>query len=113
MKNLKVWQKLLVMGVILMLPFGAVTWRMVSSINTLGTEFARQESRGLEYYSPLLVLLKDLQEQRDLTSLSLGGDASIKGRLDAKRLDVERDVRMLDEVDQRLDGTRTRPGEWS
>ena len=113
MKNLKVWQKLLVMGVILMLPFGAVTWRMVSSINTLGTEFARQERRGLEYYSPLLVLLKDLQEQRDLTSLSLSGDASIKGRLDAKRLDVERDVKLLDEVDQRLDESLQLRATWA
>ena len=113
MKNLKVWQKLLVMGVILMLPFGAVTWRMVSSINTLGAEFARQESRGLEYYSPLLVLLKDLQEQRGLTSLWLSGDAAIKGRLDAKRLDVERDVRMLDEVDQRLDESMHLRATWT
>ena len=113
MKNLKVWQKLLVMGVILMLPFGAVTWRMVSSINTLGTEFARQESRGLEYYSPLLVLLKDLQEQRGLTSLWLSGDATIKGRLDAKRLDVERDVKMLDEVDQRLDESLQLRATWT
>ena len=104
MKNLKVWQKLLVMGVILMLPFGAVTWRMVSSINALGTEFARQESRGLEYDSPLLALLKDLQEQRGLTSIWLSGDASFKARVDAKRLDVEKDVRTVDEVDQRLDG---------
>jgi methyl-accepting chemotaxis protein len=113
MKNLKVWQKLLVMGVILMLPFGAVTWRMVSSINTLGTEFARQESRGLEYYGPLLVLLKDLQEQRGLTSLFLSGDATIKGRLDAKRLDVERDVRALDEADQRLDESLHLRATWS
>ena len=113
MKNLKVWQKLLVMGVILMLPFGAVTWRMVSSINTLGGEFARQESRGVEYYNPLLVLLKDLQEQRGLTSLWLSGDATIKGRLDAKRVDVERDVRMLDEVDRRLDDSLHTRSKWT
>jgi methyl-accepting chemotaxis protein len=112
MKNLKVWQKLLVMGVILMLPFGAVTWRMVSSINTLGTEFARQESRGLEYHTPLLVLLKNLQEQRGLTSLALSGDAAMRGRLDAKRLDVERDVRTLDEIDQRLDDSLHLRGAW-
>src|SRR5205814_6286177 len=104
MKNLKVWQKLLVVGVILMLPFGAVTWRMVSSINALGTEFARQESRGLEDYSPLLVLLTDPQEQRGLTSIWLSADASFKGRVDAKRLDVEKDVRRVHESDQRSDG---------
>ena len=113
MKNLKVWQKLLVVGVILMLPFGAVTWRMVSSINALGTEFARQESRGLEYYSPLLVLLNDLQEQRGLTSIWLSGDASFKARVDAKREDVEKDVRIVDETDQRLDGALHTRARWT
>jgi methyl-accepting chemotaxis protein len=113
MKNLKVWQKLLVMGVILMLPFGAVTWRMVSSINALGTEFARQESRGLEYYTPLLVLLNDLQEQRGLTAVWLSGDASFKARVDAKRLDVEKNVRIVDEIDQRLDGALHTRARWT
>ncbi len=113
MKNLKVWQKLLVVGVILMLPFGAVTWRMVSSINALGTEFARQESRGLEYYTPLLVLLNDLQEQRGLTSIWLSGDASFKARVDAKHEDVEKDVRIVDEIDQRLDGALHTRARWT
>src|SRR5258705_4303121 len=113
MKNLKVWQKLLVVGVILMLPFGAVTWRMVSSINALGTEFARQESRGLEYYTPLLVLLNDLQEQRGLSSIWLSGDASFKSRVDAKRKDVEKDVRTVDEIDQRLDGALHTRARWT
>jgi len=113
MKNLKVWQKLLVVGVILMLPFGAVTWRMVSSINALGTEFARQESRGLEYYAPLLVLLNDLQEQRGLTSIWLSGDASFKARVDAKHEDVEKDVRIVDEIDQRLDGALHTRARWT
>src|SRR5882762_669420 len=113
MKNLKVWQKLLVVGVILMLPFGAVTGRMVSSINALGTEFARQESRGLEYYTPLLVLLNDLQEQRGLSSIWLSGDASFKSRVDAKREDVEKDVRIVDEIDQRLDGALHTRARWT
>jgi methyl-accepting chemotaxis protein len=113
MKNLKVRQKLLVMGVILILPFGAVTWRMVSSINALGTEFARQESRGLEYYTPLLVLLKDLQEQRGLTSIWLSGDVSFKARVDAKRLDVEKDARIVAEIDQRLDDALHTRSRWT
>src|SRR5437762_3184973 len=96
-----------------MLPFGAVTWRMVSSINALGTEFARQESRGLEYYTPLLVLLNDLQEQRGLTSIWLSGDASFKARVDAKHEDVEKDVRIVDEIDQRLDGALHTRARWT
>ena len=43
MKNLKVWQKLVLMGMLFMLPFAVVTYKMVSSINGLAVEFARQE----------------------------------------------------------------------
>ena len=113
MKNLKVWQKLFLMGVILMVPFGVVTWRMVSSINTLGTEFARQEVRGLEYYGPLLTLLKDLQAHRDLTAIWRSGDGSLKARVDAKWEDVERDLRSVDAVDQKLDPALRTSQQWS
>jgi methyl-accepting chemotaxis protein len=113
MKHLTVWQKLLLMGVVFMLPFGAVTWKMVSSINDLGTEFARQEMRGLEYYTPLITLLNDLQEQRGLTSTWLAGDASMKARLDAKRLDVEKDIRSVSEMDERLNGALDTHTTWA
>lgn len=113
MKNLSVWQKLLVMGTIFMLPFGAVTWRMVASINELGTEFARQEARGLEYYTPLIALLKDLQQQRDLTSAWLAGDSSLKARVDAARLDVDKDVRSVSEIDGRLGEALETHAKWT
>ena len=102
MKNLRVWQKLALMGAVFMLPFAVVTYAMTSSVNTLGTEFARQEIRGLEYYTPLLKLLQDLQQHRDMASAWLSGDASFKERLDRTRADVETDIKRVDEIDQRL-----------
>ena len=82
MRNLKAWQKLGLIGAISMLPFAVVTYKMASSINTLGVEFARQEIRGLEYYTPLTTLLNNLQLHRSLTALSFSGDASSKAPLD-------------------------------
>ncbi len=102
MKNLKVWQKLALMGAVFMLPFAVVTYTMVSSIDTLGADFARQELRGLEYYSPLSTLLQDLQQHRDMSSAWLSGDASFKERLDGKSADIESDIKKVDEADQRL-----------
>ena len=43
MRNLKAWQKLGLIGAISMLPFAVVSYKMASSINTLGVEFAQQE----------------------------------------------------------------------
>ncbi len=64
MKHLKVWHKLALMGAVFIFPFAVVTYKMVSSVNTLGAEFARREMLGLEYYTPLLKLLQDLQQHR-------------------------------------------------
>src|SRR5213593_3784018 len=104
MKNLRVWQKLVLMGTLFLVPFAVVTYKMVSSINELGVEFARQEVRGLEYHAPLLSLLKDLQQHRGMSSAWLSGDASFKGRLAGKRADIENDLKHVDGVDRRLDG---------
>ena len=42
MRNLKVWQKLALMGGIFLIPFALVTMKMVSAIDTLGVDFAAQ-----------------------------------------------------------------------
>jgi methyl-accepting chemotaxis protein len=108
MRNLKVWQKLALMGVIFLVPFALVTMKMVSAVDTLGVGFAAQELRGLEFTRPALTLVKDLQQHRDVTGLVLNGEASYRGRLDSVRRDVEKDLVALDELDRRLgSGLRT------
>jgi methyl-accepting chemotaxis protein len=113
MRNLKAWQKLGLIGAISMLPFAIVTYTMASSINTLGVEFARQEIRGLEYYSPLVALLKNVQLHRSLTALSSSGDTSSQASLDSTRSNIERDLKNVDEVDQRLGGLLHTTEKWT
>jgi methyl-accepting chemotaxis protein len=112
MKNLKVWQKLAAMGVVFMIPFAIVTEQMVYSVDELGTEFARQEIRGLEYYAPLMALLKDLQQHRGMAHVWLSGDASFKEKLAAKAADIEKDIKVLNETDQRLDAALRTSKHW-
>jgi methyl-accepting chemotaxis protein WspA len=113
MKNLRVWQKLAVMGAVFLLLFAVVTWKMTSSLNVLGVEFTRQEIRGLEYYTPALALVKSLQLHRGMSSAWLNGEASFKERLDAQRMDVESQIVNLDEVDRRLDSALHTTATWS
>ena len=101
MRNLKVWQKLALMGGIFLVPLALVTMKMVSAIDTLGVDFAAQELRGLEFTRPALTLVKDLQQHRDVASLVSNGHAD-RGRLDGVRRDVEKDLVALDELDHRL-----------
>jgi methyl-accepting chemotaxis protein WspA len=102
MRNLKAWQKLVLIGAVSMVPFAVVTYKMASSINTLGVEFARQELRGLEYLTPLSSLLRNLQSHRGLVTTTGNGGVSSTRPLDAIRSDISRDIKKMDEVDQRL-----------
>ena len=61
LKNLKVWQKLALLGVLFLIPFAAVTYTMVSSINSEKVRFAQLELLGTQYDAPLTVLLKALR----------------------------------------------------
>jgi methyl-accepting chemotaxis protein len=98
MHNLKVWQKLMVMGAIFLLPFGAVTYTMTSSIRALGVEFAQRELEGLDRYAPQLKLVRDLQQHRGLAAAGLAGDASFKDRLAKKGQEIDADVKTIDEI---------------
>jgi methyl-accepting chemotaxis protein len=112
MRNLKVWQKLALMGVIFLIPFAFVTIKMVSAIDTLGVDFAAQELRGLEFTRPALALVKDLQQHRDVASIMLNGEAGYRGRLDGVRADVEKDLAALDELDKRLGSELRTTDRW-
>jgi methyl-accepting chemotaxis protein WspA len=112
MRNLKVWQKLALMGVIFLIPFALVTKKMVSAIDTLGVDFAAQELQGLEFTGPSLALVKNLQQHRDVASVVLNGDAAYRGRLDGVRVDVEKDLAALDDLDRRLGATLRTTARW-
>jgi len=113
MKNLKVWQKLLMLGAVLMAPFAVVTFEMLRSINGLGVEFARQELRGLDYYAPLSKLLQDVQAHQALAAAALSGDASFTDKLAAKRAEIEADVKNVDAADERLDSALGTSRKWA
>lgn len=113
MHNLNMWQKLALAGVVFMLPFAVVTWKMASSVNTLGVDYARQEIRGLEYYTPALVLLKDLQQHRGMAAAWLSGDSSFKERLNSKGAEIENDLKNVDAVDRRLGTALSTTKKWT
>jgi methyl-accepting chemotaxis protein WspA len=113
MKNLKVWQKLALMGGLFLLPFAAVTSKMVASINALGLEATQMEVQGLAYCKPALALMKNLQLHRDIAHARLGGDRSFDAALARQRTAVEADLKAVDEVDRALNGTLRTTERWT
>jgi methyl-accepting chemotaxis protein len=113
MRNLKIWQKLLLLGAVLLVPFAVVTSRMVLSIRTLGIDFAQQETRGLEHYRPLLSLLMHLQQHRGMANAWLSGDPSFKDKVSAKAAQIEADLGKVGELDQRYGGEFHTHDKWT
>ena len=113
MKNLKVWQKLALMGGVFLIPFAAVTYKMTSSINALGLEAAQMEVRGLAYYAPALTLIKDLQLHRDIAHARLTGDKSFDEALTRQRSTVERDIDAVNAIDGQLNGLLQTTESWT
>ena len=98
MKNLKMWQKLALMGVVFVLPFGGVVFKMTSSVNALGVDFAKQEIRNSSY-TPALALLRNLQQHRDMTAAQqVFGDTSLQAPLDAKAADLLANIKAFDKA---------------
>jgi len=113
MKNLKVWQKLALMGAVFMLPFAAVTYELISSINALGLNTARREVSGLEYYTPARTLIKDLQLHRSASHAALIGDSSLENALRSASTDIASHIKTLDEVTERLEPALGIKERWS
>lgn len=112
MKNLKVWQKLSLLGLILLIPFAVVMWQLVSSVRTLNLEPARTELQGLEYLAPLRDLTHEIQIYHALSQASISGDPGAKNRAASHRDEIEKRLSAMDETDQRLNGALHTSKDW-
>ena len=68
MKNLKVWQKLMLLGCVFLLPFIIVTGFWMNAIGGKVIERAKREIAGTDLHHHLLNLLKEVQDHRDRAS---------------------------------------------
>ena len=113
MKNLRVWQKIAVMGAVCLLPFAVVTWKMMAEVNARGVVFVSQELRGLDYYGPVLRLQKDLQQHSVLSVAVLAGDTTAADRLAAAGATIEQDLTSMQDADRRLGAVLHTTKRWS
>jgi methyl-accepting chemotaxis protein len=102
MKNLKVWQKLTLMVLVFLLPFAAVTARLVSSFKTVNLEPAQSEHLGLVYLAPVRELLRDVVVHRTLAQAVLSGAAGYKTQLATKETEIRDDINAVDAKEKEL-----------
>ena len=112
MKNLKVWQKLAVLGILFLIPFGVVTYKLIASKNKDVIEFAQLELRGVEYIDSTLSLLHGLQDYRDL-SVQISSPEEAKTVLQAKVGEIQAAIKSVDEADQKHGATLKVSANWT
>ncbi len=110
MKNLKIWQKLLLLAGVFTLPFLIVTWTLLSTAGEQ-VEFAKGELTGVEYMQPLLKLGDDLRTRRALADRLIAG-LPLKADLEASDAQLQSDLRAVDAVYARPDGEAYGAKQW-
>ena len=75
LKNLKIGQKLAVVGLPFLLPIGLLSW-IVMQRSAADAATARRELSGVEYARPLRAFLDDVGRHRALAARTLGGAGS-------------------------------------
>lgn len=99
MKNLKVWQKLALMGFVFLIPFLIVTYELVTSVNTLGVNHSRAERLGVQYLAPVRDLQRHIQQHRYVADLYLRGDKAQSQQLQSASSAITKDLESIESFD--------------
>lgn len=82
---------------------------VIQSIQT-DIDFLERERRGLDYVKAVRLPIEHIQEHRGMIAALLNGAEEFRSRAVAKRAEVDRYMRDLTEVDERLGGTLVTAG---
>jgi HAMP domain-containing protein len=101
MKNLRVWQRLALIGLTFTLPLVALVWLYVNE-QAKSIEFAEAERRGVTYLRPARQLFAELQQHRVLAAALLNGDPAAEAKLGAKQAEADASLAALEAADRKL-----------
>ncbi|MFZ5928005.1 MAG: methyl-accepting chemotaxis protein [Acidobacteriota bacterium] len=99
--SLKIWQKLVVAGLMAAIPVGTLLYLFLNAQNE---QIARTEAEreGLEYVQPLRSLLERVPHHRVAASAYLNGDTSVAPVLERTQKQIEEAMEAVGRVDARL-----------
>ena len=112
MNSLRVWQKLLLIGLVFAIPFAVVTYQLVASVNTLGVSLAEKEILGTNLATPLRSLMRGIHKHRGAKySVSLSSRRALSMQEAAGT--VEDAIRGVDSAVQALNGVFPSTKDWA
>ena len=112
MNKLSCSKKMLLISIAFITPIIFTSYFLVSE-QLLDTKFAKSELTGVEYIVPLRQLIQHFPEHRGMTNAYLSGNEGFKAKILAKRKQLVDDIRLIDEVDQRLGAQLETTDKWN
>ncbi|MDH5718938.1 MAG: hypothetical protein OEZ22_15025, partial [Spirochaetia bacterium] len=110
--RISIGKKSLLNTAILLVPLLIVTYVMITSMQEIGTDFAKKELLGSKYIKSVRGLFEHVPQYRGMTNLYLNGDMSVKGKLEEKKKQIENAVLVIDETDKELGEKLNVSNEW-
>jgi twitching motility protein PilJ len=100
LQNLKVWQRLVLIALLMGLPIPVITYLLVSERNN-SIDIARKEELGVNYMGPLESLMKDLGRHRTMMHGFLRGDLLLKNQAMEIERRIDQHFASAEEMDQK------------
>ena len=90
-----------------------ITIYMLVSEGLISIKFAEKELTGIEYITPVRQLIQHFPEHRGMSNAYLSGNKSFQPKILTKRKQLADDIRLIDEVDQRLGNQLDTTSQWN
>ncbi len=100
LKNLKIWQKLSLIGLVSVIPVFVLLFSLVTEQNK-SIELAGQERKGVEYLAAVRQLMQNVQKHRSLASAFLSGNVSFRDEMINRQAEIETNLQAIDAVDKK------------
>ncbi|MFZ2405467.1 MAG: methyl-accepting chemotaxis protein [Methylobacter sp.] len=101
LSRIKLWQKLMVLALLAVTMFIVPSWLLVSRANE-EIAFSAHEKLGVEYEREIIKLVQLVQQHRGLSNMVLSGDVGSTGKWEAKRNEVNDQIKTVDAVNAGL-----------
>jgi len=112
MNQLSCSKKMLLISMAFITPLVFTTYFLVNE-QMVSVKFAKSELTGVEYIVPVRQLVQHFPEHRGMTNAYLSGKESFKPKILAKRMQLAEDIRLIDEVDQKLGSQLGTTEKWT
>jgi len=108
---MKIWQKLMIVGLLLSIPIFLLAYLLTTEMN-IAIRFTHKETQGVEYIQAVRELLQHTAEHRGMSNAYLSGDASFREKILAKQNQITNDIELIDAADAKYGVLLNSTDQW-